>query len=215
MQKVALSLAVLLLLKTLPVLAQVPANQLPLRIGADQVGKNAFRGEIAAVRLYAGALPAVEIKRLAEAQPESQGKLPGIIGQWLRPRLPVVSGEKFDFSHGATVEAWIRPDAGMGGRIMDKITPGGSDGFLLDTHPGNALRLIVGNETLTRPLPHSDGWTHVAATVDDHGLLALFANGVRVAGTAIESDGVAVKGAIEEPGKPLTLWYRRPARRWT
>src|SRR5208283_3637965 len=104
----------------------------------------------------------------------------GIIGQWLRPRLPIVSGEKFDFSDGATIEAWIRPDAGMGGRIVDKITPGGSDGFLLDTHPGNALRLIVGNETLTHSLPYGGGWTHVAATVDGSGLPVLFANGVRV-----------------------------------
>ena len=103
----------------------------------------------------------------------------------------------------------------MGGRIVDKITPGGSDGFLLDTHPGNALRLIVGNDTLTHPLPHSDRWTHVAATVDDSGLLALFVNGAPVAGSAAESDGVAVSGAVEGPGKPLTLWYRRPARRWT
>ncbi len=138
--------------------------------------------------------------------------MPGIIRQWLRPRLPVISGDKFDFSAACTIEAWIRPAAGLGGRIVDKITPGGSDGFLLDTHPGNALRLIVGNETLTHPMPHSDGWTHVAATIDDSGLLALFANGVRVAGSAGESDGVAVHGAIEGPGKPLTLWYRRPAR---
>ncbi|HUU96852.1 MAG TPA: glycoside hydrolase N-terminal domain-containing protein, partial [Phycisphaerae bacterium] len=106
-------------------------------------------------------------------------------------------------------------DAGTGGRIVDKITPGGTDGFLLDTHPGNALRLIVGDDTLTHPLPHSDKWTHVAATVDDSGLPALFANGVRVAGSATESDGVTVTGAVDGPEQPLTLWYRRPAKRWT
>ena len=98
---------------------------------------------------------------------------------------------------------------------MDKITPGGSDGFLLDTHPGNALRLIVGNDTLTHPLPHSDQWTHVAATLDATGLLALFVNGARVAGDSPDFDGVTVAGAATGPGKPLTLWYRRPARRWT
>src|SRR5208283_4734191 len=116
------------------------------------------------------------------------------VGQWLRPRLPVLSGAKFDFPHGVTIEAWIRPNAGMVGRIVDKITPGGSDGFLLDTYPGNSLRLIVGNETLTHPLPHANGWTHVAATIDDSGLLALFANGLQVAGSTTESDGVAVTG---------------------
>src|SRR5208283_1858996 len=162
MKNVTLSFAAWLLLKTLPLFAQVSANQLPLRIGADQAGGNVFAGEIAAVRLYARALPAAQIKKLAEAQPEAQGKLPDIVGQWLRPRLPVLSGAKFDFPHGVTIEAWIRPNAGMVGRIVDKITPGGSDGFLLDTYPGNSLRLIVGNETLTHPLPHANGWTHVA-----------------------------------------------------
>jgi len=215
MKKVTLSFAAWLLLKTLPLFAQVPANQLPLRIGADQAGGNVFAGEIAAVRLYTRALPAAQIKKLAEAQPEAQGKLPDIVGQWLRPRLPVLSGAKCDFPHGVTIEAWIRPNAGMVGRIVDKITPGGSDGFLLDTYPGNSLRLIVGNETLTHPLPHANGWTHVAATVDDSGLLALFANGLQVAGSTTESDGVAVTGTVQGPGKPLTLWYRRPARRWT
>lgn len=44
-----------------------------------------------------------------------------------------------------TLEAEVEAAAGETGRIFDKITPGGSDGFLLDAAPGNSLRLIVGS----------------------------------------------------------------------
>jgi hypothetical protein len=165
MKNITLSLGAWLLLAWLPLSAQIPANSLPLRIGADQAGGNAFLGQMAAVRLYDRELTAAEVKKLAAAAPEAPGKGPGIVGEWLRPSLPVSSGQKFDFPNGATLEAWVRPDEGMAGRILDQITPGARDGFLLDTYPGNSLRLIVGGDTLTHALPHSDGWTHVMATI--------------------------------------------------
>ena len=127
---------------------------------------------------------------------------------------------KLTFRRGVTIEAWIRPATGNPGRIVDKITPGGSDGFLLDTHPGNGLRFIVGTETLVAPftsLPYSpsptSAWLHVAGVVDVSGASSLFANGKRVAGTASE-EGITFTGEAPAPGKPLTLWYRQPARRW-
>ena len=196
--------------------AQAPANQHPIRLGADQAGGNVFRGKIAAVRLYDRPLRADELKALAAASPDAKSAAPGLVGQRLQPRLPaepIANDRKLGFPLGCTIEAWVRPDEGASGRIVDKITPGGTDGFLLDTHPGNALRLIVGNETLTRALPHSDRWTHAAATVDGDGVLALFVNSLRVAGSGAESDGVSVAGAASGPGRPLTLWYRRPAAR--
>ena len=62
-----------------------------------------------------------------------------------------------------TIEAWVRPEPlpGGGARIVDKITPGGSDGFLLDTHPGNSLRWICG-ETIqnVRDVVPAGRWTH-------------------------------------------------------
>ena len=203
-----------LLLGALPAAAQIPDNQSPLRIGADQAGGSLFQGEVAAVRLYERPLTAAELKALAEAKPDAKSAVPGIVGEWLNPKMPLVSERKFAFPAGATIEAWIRPAAGANGRIVDKITPGGSDGFLLDTFPGDALRLIVGNDILTHALPHSDQWTHVAATVDASGSPALFVNGARVAGTSSDFDGVRVTGAAGGPGRPLTLWYRQPARQW-
>ncbi len=53
-----------------------------------------------------------------------------------------------DLTNGLSLSAMIKPSAGEKGRIFDKITAGGSDGFLFDTHPGLALRFIVGDRTL-------------------------------------------------------------------
>jgi len=203
-----------LLVGSLVAVAQIPDNSHPLRIGSDQSGGSLFQGEVAAVRLYERALTGAELKALAGAPRDAKNAVPGIVGEWLNPKLPVVSDRKFAFPKGATIEAWIHPAAGASGRIVDKITPGGVDGFLLDTHPGNALRLIVGNETITHALPHSDQWTHLAATVDATGSLAMFVNGVHVAGSSSDFNGVTVNGAASGPGKPLTLWYRQPARQW-
>ena len=38
-------------------------------------------------------------------------------------------------------EAWILPKEGESGRILDKLTPGKRDGFLLDCWPKMSLRL--------------------------------------------------------------------------
>lgn len=204
-----------LLLQQAVLMAQVPANQHPLRIGCDQAGANLFRGQIAAIRLYDRVLTTAEVKTAARAAHDARGVVPGATQEWLHPTVPTVSERKIDFPGSATIEAWIRPDAGTSGRIVDKTTPGGSDGFLLDTYPGNAVRLIVGAEIVSAALPQGDRWTHVAATIDANGLVALFINGALAGGTASELDGVAVAGAATGPGKPLTLWYRRPAVRWT
>jgi hypothetical protein len=68
------------------------------------------------------------------------------------------------------LEAEVKPAAGETGRIFDKITPGGRDGFLLDTHPGNALRLIVGSQSYSAgdALPAGE-WAKVALSADEKG----------------------------------------------
>jgi len=162
-----------MLIGTLPAVAQIPDNPHPLRIGADQTGGSLFQGEVAAVRLYERALTGEELKALAGAPRDAKGAVPGMVGEWLNPVMPLVSERKLALPQGATIEAWIHPAAGTNGRVVDKITPGGIDGFLLDTYPGDALRLVVGNEIVTHALPHSDQWTHVAATIDATGLPAV------------------------------------------
>lgn len=75
-----------------------------------------------------------------------------------------------NFTGRLTFEAEVKPARGEKGRIFDKITPGGSDGFLLDAHPGNSLRLICGNtqSSFKDALPAGQ-WAHIVATVDDSG----------------------------------------------
>jgi hypothetical protein len=74
------------------------------------------------------------------------------------------------FTGNFTLEAEVKPAAGDFGRIFDKITPGGKDGFLLDAHPGNSLRLISGTTQLNfkNVLPAGQ-WAHIVATADASG----------------------------------------------
>lgn len=65
------------------------------------------------------------------------------------------------------LEAEVRPEAGEKGRIFDKITPGRADGFLLDTEPGNSLRLIYGNEQhIVRGALPAGRWRKLTALAD-------------------------------------------------
>lgn len=74
------------------------------------------------------------------------------------------------FTGGFTLEAEVKPAAGERGRIFDKITIGGSDGFLLDTHPGNSLRLISGDtQLMAKDALPAGTWARVVATVDAAG----------------------------------------------
>jgi len=72
-----------------------------------------------------------------------------------------------DFGGAFTIEAEVKPAAGEKGRIFDKITIGGADGFLLDAHPGNSLRLISGSTqaSVKDALP-AGTWAKVVAVAD-------------------------------------------------
>lgn len=91
----------------------------------------------------------------------------------------------FDLTDAVTLEAWIAPDelGPGGGRLLDTTTAGTSDGYLLDTYPGNSLRLIVKAGTLSYPARLTAGrWAHVAGTFDRRaGTARLYLNGREVA----------------------------------
>ena len=72
-----------------------------------------------------------------------------------------------NFTGSFTLEAEVKPARGERGRIFDKITPGKGDGFLLDAHPGNCLRLICGGtqESVKDALPAGQ-WAHIVAVAD-------------------------------------------------
>ncbi len=200
----------------------LPGNDLPIVIGADQRGGSPFRGRIGLVRLWNRALTEAQLRRLAASPNQPAGGVGTPAAEWdgrsgalpLRPGLDACPA----LGEAATVEAWVQPASGGpgGGRIVDRITPGGSDGWLLDTWPGSALRVIVGGSTLqTAAALPADAWTHVAATLTSAGEAALFLNGRPADGPPPAGEpGVAFVGEAPPPAGDLTAWYRRPAAAW-
>lgn len=95
-----------------------------------------------------------------------------------------------------TLDAWINPTA-TGGRVIDKISAGGSDGYMLDTLAGK-IRLIIGpNSTSGATTIPTGSFTHVAGTFDGTTLRVYF-NGVL--------DGsVVAAGAIPTNALPLRI----------
>lgn len=159
---------------------QMPIHQGgSVRLGQDAGGQNRWEGEFARATVYTTALAAEEFQALSASRPDER-----------------VADVMVDFDHHAvppvpppflTLEAWLRrPPSSAPARILDWITPGGSDGFLFDTHPGRDLRLIVGNRTLIAPgaWPDDGEWHHVAATYDEwSGAMTIWRDGVQVAAT--------------------------------
>jgi len=83
-----------------------------------------------------------------------------------------------------TLAAWVRPDTLVpeGMRIVDKVTVGAEDGYLLDCFTGGELRLITpfGHLRQTADGLQAGRWVHVAG-VCGSGRIALFADGRRIA----------------------------------
>jgi hypothetical protein len=177
----------------------VPANRHPVRIGMDQGGDNKFAGEVGRLTILGEPLADADIAAAAEGKRRA---LPlevvlkpvradarvthGVLfaGTNLGPQV-LSDSAQWDLASGFTLEAWVKPQrlAGGGARLVDKITPGVSDGFLFDTFPGNSLRFICGQTILQQKeaLPAGQ-WTHVAAVADaGAGGCRLYVNGKRVA----------------------------------
>lgn len=98
--------------------------------------------------------------------------------------LEIAPNPALDLTNACTLAAWICPAElpASGGRIIDKSEVGTSNGYLLDTYPGNSLRLITQGGTLSYAAKLVPGqWVHVAATVAPDGQLTLYFQGKMVA----------------------------------
>jgi hypothetical protein len=143
--------------------AEVSDGLVPNRAGPDLPAK--INGELAVADTAAG--PAGRVLRFS-------GK--GFLEVPHDPRLML---------HAAyTLDAWICPKTfpAMGARIIDKLKAGVDNGYLLDTCPGNALRLIteqghLGYNAKLAP----DCWVHVTATFEATAGLCLYIDGKLVA----------------------------------
>ncbi|MBN2136574.1 MAG: glycoside hydrolase N-terminal domain-containing protein [Sedimentisphaerales bacterium] len=96
-----------------------------------------------------------------------------------------------DLEDAVTLEAWVKPErlSGAGVRIIDKSQAGTSTGYMLDTYPGNSLRMIVAEAQLgyDAKLP-SDRWSHVAGVFSRRdGIFKLYLNGKEVADRSSQS----------------------------
>ena len=147
----------------------------PVRIGVDQTGHNRLAGSVARVSVFGKSLDEDAVRSFAKTD---RKKAVTAKDGLLYSSTKVVTGSiaesaAWNFEEGLAVEAWIKPEElpNGGGRILDKITPGGDDGFLLDTYPGNSLRFITKAGTIVRQnvLPAGE-WSHVAAVAGEDGL---------------------------------------------
>jgi hypothetical protein len=126
--------------------------------------------------------------------PEQQRRWPGQIvgevrlaegrhGQTLaldgKGYVKIPGSDKPVFERGLSIEAWICPDKLTAGRIVDRSTPATSDSFCLDTHPGDAVRLITPAGTIHVQKVLAVGrWSHVLAVYDaEGGELAVYLDG--------------------------------------
>jgi len=107
--------------------------------------------------------------------PSQEGLLTGLAyteatqGQTIIPNQPL---------HQFTVTAVITLQAPWNGRIFDKISAGGVDGWLLDVYPENNVRVISNGSTISSSVKLNNTPTYLAVT---YGLpeTAIYQNGVR------------------------------------
>lgn len=95
---------------------------------------------------------------------EDQARQNKFAGDMRELKTPATLGGSF------TLEAEVKPVAGERGRIFDKLTPGRNDGFLIDAHPGNSLRLISGaTEVVVKDALPAGRWARVVAVASPEG----------------------------------------------
>ncbi|MBI9016665.1 MAG: LamG domain-containing protein [Phycisphaerae bacterium] len=165
--------------------ALIQPGKHPVRIGISQNDSNKFIGTIARASLWYKALNEMEIANLHKNK-KQLANIPNMLGCWkeVKSGTTLDKMEKIDTLPTLTLEAWINPsELPAGGmRIFDKITPGGSDGFLLDTYPGNGLRLITKAATVTcKDCLKPNIWHHVIATIDNDTGMKIYLDDKKVA----------------------------------
>lgn len=156
----------------------IPANDHAVMIGADQHGGNKFDGEIGRVSFFEKPLSDDRIKQIAAGSPIQDSA----VSYTEADARKVPDSAKWG-SGNVSFEVRFKPGNSRPARLVDKITPGGSDGLLLDTYPGNGLRLIVGSTILAvSNCLEPNEWAHAAAVINsDADNIKLFLNGELVA----------------------------------
>jgi hypothetical protein len=165
----------------------IPSSELTFKVGVDQDGGSKYSGEIGRVSVINRVLSEEEIEKLAAGKTELTGIEKGDVLYTGTPSLYSEIGDssKWTDSEEITMEAWVCPKqfGSQGARILDKIAVGSGEGILVDTYPGNSLRVVVGNKILNihHCLP-VDKWSHVAVVVNSRRKrIEMYLNGKLVA----------------------------------
>jgi hypothetical protein len=171
--------------------SMIPLNDLNFRVGVTPSNSEKFQGKMGRVSIVKRALSEAEIRKLGSNQSEdSRLKQEDL----LFSSTPALYSEIKDSagwtdSPAMTFEMWIHPDTvAASARILDKTMPGSDAGFLLDTHPGNGLRLIAGANRFEIPGCLKAGvWSHVVVAVDaNQQRFEIYLNGERVGGQGVK-----------------------------
>jgi hypothetical protein len=109
-----------------------------------------------------------------------------------------------------TLDAWITASGTPAGRIVDKITAGGADGYLLDVL-GSKLRLIVDGQGLSGASTLQSGVTYHVAGTYDGSTMTVYVNGVadgtRLFSGTIPTNSLPVRiGADSTGANTFTGW---------
>lgn len=144
----------------------IPRNHYKTKVGTSQ-GGGLLAGEMGRVSIFAKALAADEIAALAA----TRGPLENPGKPCLYTGTPAIGSDlplkgNWTGASQLTLEAWVKP-AGQG-RILDKISVGGADGFLLDIIGASQVRLLVGNrhagQDQASAIPPNQ-WSHIAVVL--------------------------------------------------
>ncbi|MEI7577925.1 MAG: DUF5703 domain-containing protein [Armatimonadota bacterium] len=156
----------------------IPDNDFPIRRGQDSNGQNMLPGSIREWK-YSNSVDPKQVEQ--------------DFGHWLDSMDSDVPFHPKDL----TLRAYIHLTELKPGRIFDKLTAGRNDGFLLDTHPGDSLRFIVGDKEITAKGVLTVGKTY-----------AVEASFNSATGEAkIFLDGKQVASSPAELGSPITRGY--------
>lgn len=93
--------------------------------------------------------------------------------------VDIPDSNSLDITNALTISAWINPTTVTSSRIVDKITVGVTDGYLLDIL-GGSLRMIAGSRLLSGGTVATNTFQNVAGVYDGQSM-RLYINGVQVA----------------------------------
>ncbi|MBP5510101.1 MAG: glycoside hydrolase family 95 protein [Kiritimatiellae bacterium] len=184
--------------------AQLPLNRnLPVSFGVNSKLHERLEGEFLDARIYARVWSPREIMHY------SKSKDAAVSGDKLVWRgVPKVgdtcdAARRADYAGGFTFAAYVKPKGA--GRLLDNVTPGRGDGWLIDFYQAK-LRLVLGGGTnYFHPQPVEWGTPHsVVVTVAADGAWALWLDGKRHEETR----------KAERKSRGWELLYDRPADNW-